>query len=45
MIGAGSVFTKDTPDFALIVGVPCKIVGWVSEAGRRLKFDKDGITS
>lgn len=42
MIGAGSVVTKDVPDFALIAGVPGKIIGWVSEAGRRLKFDKAG---
>jgi UDP-N-acetyl-2-amino-2-deoxyglucuronate dehydrogenase len=43
MIGAGSVVTKDVPDYALIVGVPGKIIGWVSEAGKRLNFDKDGI--
>lgn len=43
MIGAGTVVTKDVPDFALVVGVPGKIVGWVSEAGKRLKFDKDEV--
>ena len=43
MIGAGTVVTKDVPDFALVVGVPGKIVGWVSEAGKRLKFDKDDV--
>ena len=43
MVGAGSVVTKDVPDYALVVGIPAKIVGWVSEAGRRLNFDKDGI--
>lgn len=42
-IGAGSVVTKDVPDFALVVGNPAKIIGWVSEAGKRLKFDKDGV--
>jgi UDP-2-acetamido-3-amino-2,3-dideoxy-glucuronate N-acetyltransferase len=43
LIGAGSVVTKDVPDYALVVGVPGKVIGWVSEAGKRLSFDKDGI--
>ncbi len=43
MIGAGSVVTKDIPDYALVVGVPGKIIGWVSEAGKRLEFNEDGI--
>ena len=43
MIGAGTVVTKDIPDFALVVGNPAKIIGWVSEAGKRLTFDKEGV--
>ena len=43
MIGAGTVVTKSVPDFALVVGNPAKIIGWVSEAGKKLNFDKDGI--
>jgi UDP-2-acetamido-3-amino-2,3-dideoxy-glucuronate N-acetyltransferase len=43
LIGAGSVVTRDVPDYALIVGNPGKIIGWVSEAGRRLHFDHDGL--
>lgn len=43
LIGAGTVVTKDVPDYALVVGNPGKIIGWVSEAGQRLVFDKEGI--
>ena len=43
MIGAGAVVTKDVPDYALVVGNPGKIVGWVSEAGKKLKFDESGV--
>lgn len=42
MIGAGSVVLKDVPDFALFVGNPAKLIGWVNEEGDRLKFDKKG---
>jgi len=41
--GAGAVVTKDIPDYALVVGNPAKQIGWVSEAGENLEFDKDGF--
>jgi UDP-2-acetamido-3-amino-2,3-dideoxy-glucuronate N-acetyltransferase len=36
MIGAGSVVTKDVPDYALIVGNPGKQIGWVDKEGNRI---------
>ncbi|HEV8286792.1 MAG TPA: acyltransferase [Chitinophagaceae bacterium] len=42
-IGAGAVLTKSVSPYALVIGNPAKQVGWVSETGHRLDFDKNGI--
>jgi UDP-2-acetamido-3-amino-2,3-dideoxy-glucuronate N-acetyltransferase len=39
-IGAGSVVTKNISNYALVIGNPAKQIGWISEYGHRLKFDK-----
>jgi UDP-2-acetamido-3-amino-2,3-dideoxy-glucuronate N-acetyltransferase len=42
-IGAGAVVIKEVPAYALVVGNPAKQIGWMSEFGHRLEFDKNGI--
>jgi UDP-2-acetamido-3-amino-2,3-dideoxy-glucuronate N-acetyltransferase len=41
-VAAGAVVTEDVPDFALMVGVPARRVGWVGKAGVPLQPDGDG---
>jgi UDP-2-acetamido-3-amino-2,3-dideoxy-glucuronate N-acetyltransferase len=42
-VGAGAVVTKTVLAYALVVGNPARQIGWVSEYGHRLEFNKDGI--
>lgn len=44
-IGAGAVVTKTIPPYALVVGNPSRQIGWMSEYGHRLQFDKDGFAT
>jgi UDP-2-acetamido-3-amino-2,3-dideoxy-glucuronate N-acetyltransferase len=42
-IGAGAVVTKDVTAYAMVVGNPAKRIGWMSEHGNKLQFNKEGI--
>ncbi|WP_415857345.1 acyltransferase [Sinomonas sp. G460-2] len=37
IVAAGAVAVRDVPDYALVAGVPARQIGWVGEAGHRLK--------
>lgn len=41
-IGAGAVINRDVPAFALMVGVPAKQIGWMSEYGEQLHLPIEG---
>ncbi|GFZ33716.1 N-acetyltransferase [Clostridium zeae] len=40
LVGAGTVVTKDIPDYALVVGNPARIIGHVCQCGERIYFDE-----
>jgi len=40
LIGAGAVITKNVPDFALMIGNPAKLIGYICQCGQRLDFKK-----
>ena len=42
-IGAGAVVTKSIKDYSIVVGNPAKHIGWMSEMGEKLVFDKNNI--
>lgn len=41
-VGAGAVVNKDVPNYALMVGVPAKQIGWMSEYGEQLDLPLSG---
>lgn len=41
-VGAGAVVNKDVPNYALVVGVPAKQIGWMSEFGEQLDLPLSG---
>ena len=44
-VGAGAVVNSDVPDYALVVGVPGRQLGWMSAYGERLELPLEGHDS
>lgn len=43
-VGAGSVVTKDVPDYGLVIGNPARLTGWMSQHGEKLHFSNGQAT-
>jgi UDP-2-acetamido-3-amino-2,3-dideoxy-glucuronate N-acetyltransferase len=41
-IAAGAVVTKDVPAYAMVAGVPGRVIGWACQCGLKLSFNSSG---